>query len=696
MAFAHSRPDRWFPPRTDIRPVGRRWGDWWRWARHRLGYLQRDLDRQLERVLMERERLQDAPDSALQEAIEGARVYLRHAVRHERRGQDDHVAEALAAAAVAAERTVGMAPYPVQLFASLGMWHNSAVQMAPGEGKTLSVALSAVLQGWTGRICHVITANDYLAQRDVELMQPLFHYCGLQVAAAHGELQPDGLREVYRCDIVYATGKQLLADFLRDQLLLGGASDGLRRKLWKLRGEAGRVPVMRGLYAAIIDEADSVLIDEANTPLIISAPQPNPMLEEAVMKAREIVDQLEPDRDYLLDETYREVQFSDEGEDRLEQLVQVLPRVWHVEERRNDLLTQAILARDFFTRDRHYIIDDGKVVIVDENTGRAMPGRSWSYGLHQAIEAREQVEITPPARTMARMSFQHFFQRYHRLAGASGTLQGIRHELWKTYDLLTLEIPTRVPSRLEVPPASCFATRDEKVTALLDTVIRLHEAGHPVLVGTRRISDSELLQDALQACGLECEVLNAKQLEREALIIAAAGEAGRITVATNMAGRGTDIQVSKAVAERGGLQVLMLEPHESARVDWQLFGRAGRHGLPGRAEAFASLEDDLLRRHLALPTRVLATLAARGWLLPQAMRSMLRLAQWRAQRRAWWQRRQLQQREKLMKKQLSFTGNDDLAAEALARQLAGSSAPAGAARGRTAQGAAADGGRAQA
>lgn len=682
MSVVHSKPERWFPPRTDITPVGQRWGDWLRWARHRLGYLQRDLDRQLTRVLAERERLQQASPQALEEAIVGARVYLRHAARHRRSGADDHVAEALAAASVAAERTLDMSPYPVQLFASLGMWHNSAVQMAPGEGKTLSVALSAVLQGWTGRICHVITANDYLAQRDVELMRPLFEYCGLQVAAAHGELQPEQLRNVYRCEVVYATGKQLLADFLRDQLLLGGASDSLRRQLWRLRGDSSRTPVMCGLYAAIIDEADSVLIDEANTPLIISAPQPNPMLEEAVLKARDIVDELVPDEDYVLDETYREVTFSDAGEARLESLMEVLPRIWHVEERRDDLLTQAILARDFFTRDRHYIIDDGKVVIVDENTGRAMPGRSWSYGLHQAIEAREEVEITPPARTMARMSFQHFFQRYHRLAGASGTLQGIRHELWKTYDLLTLEIPTRVASRLEVVPARCFPTRDDKITALLDTVLRLHEIGHPVLVGTRRISDSEELQSALQACGIECEVLNAKQLEHEAQIIAAAGEAGRVMVATNMAGRGTDIQVSQAVAERGGLQVLMLEPHESARVDWQLFGRAGRHGLPGRAEAFASLEDDLLRRHFGMPTRMLAALARRGVLLPRVVRSMLRLAQWRAQRRAWWQRRQLQLRERLMKKQLSFTGNDDLAAEALAQQLSGSSrgAPTGASR----------------
>lgn len=671
MAMADPRHERWFPPRTEFRTVGDRWLDWWRWGRHRLGYLQRDLECQLDEVLSQRESLQGAGDAAVDDAIEAARQYLRRTARQIRRGETDRIPHALATVAVVAETTVAMTPYPVQLFASLGMRHDCAVQMAPGEGKTLSVALGAVLQGWTGRICHVITANDYLAQRDVELMRPLYERCGLRVAAAHSELTPEQLREVYRCDVVYATGKQLLADFLRDQLLLGGASDGLRRQLWQLSGDSSRKPVMRGLYAAIIDEADSVLIDEANTPLIISAPEPNAMLEEAVQKACRIIDELEPERDYHLDERYREVSFTDAGEARLEDLITVLAPVWHVPERRDELLTQAVLARDFFTRDRHYIVDDGKVVIVDENTGRAMPGRSWSYGLHQAIEAREELEITPPSRTMARMSFQHFFQRYRRLAGASGTLQGIRHELWKTYELLTLEIPTRVRSQLEVTPVHCFATRDEKITALLDTALALHETGKPVLVGTRRIYDSEAIQEALQACGVDCEVLNAKQLEHEAQIIANAGQRGRVTVATNMAGRGTDIQVSAAVSELGGLQVLMLEAHESARVDWQLFGRAGRHGLPGRAQAFASLEDDLLRRNMGLATRVLKVLARRGLMLPQLMRSLLRLAQWRAQRRAWYQRRQLQQRELLMKKQLSFTGQDDLAADALAQQLAG-------------------------
>lgn len=658
--------ERWFPPRTDITPVGRRWNDWWRWLRHQAGQLERELHADVAATRRHHAVVAELSEGDLSEEIDRVRQALRIS-----RGQESAAArlanaEALAVASEVAIRTLDMSPYPVQLLAALGMARGCGIQMAAGEGKTLCVGLAAVLHGWCGRVCHVVTSNDYLAARDVDLMQPLFMRCGLTVAAALPDAQPDEQAAVYAGDVVYATGKQLLADFLRDQILLGGASDGMRRMLWQLKGNDSRKPVMRGLYAAIIDEADSVLIDEANTPLIISSPQPNAKLADAVRTACEIVDQLEPEVDYRLEQHFREVEFSEGGDRRIEAMVERLPPVWHAPDRRDDLLTQAILARDFFQRDRHYIVDDGKVVIVDENTGRAMPGRSWSYGLHQAIEAREGIEITPPSRTMARMSFQHFFQRYHRLCGASGTLQGIRFELWKTYGLLTITVPTRVPSRLDVLPTRCFEDRDEKWEALIDTVQHLHRRRLPVLLGSRRISDSELLKESLELRGMTCSVLNAKEHAAEAEVIAMAGEAGRITVATNMAGRGTDIKVSAAVLEQGGLQVLMLEPHESARVDWQLFGRAGRHGSPGRAEAFAALDDDLLRRHLPVFLRPLLWLAAAGVLRQPLARVLLKVAQWRAQSRAWWGRRQLQQREVLLKEQLSFTGGDDLAAEALA------------------------------
>jgi preprotein translocase subunit SecA len=529
------------------------------------------------------------------------------------------------------------------------------VQMAAGEGKTLAVALSGVLHGWGGLPCHVVTSNDYLAQRDAELMGALYRRCGVSVDAVVHGLPPERLRAAYEADVVYGTSKQFLADHLMDQIVLEGALDPLRRRIRELQPPRGSVR-SRGLHAAIVDEADSVLIDEANTPLIISAAQPNPLLVSAVLVAREIADGLEAGRDYRVDLRFREIDLTERGRSLLESLVERLPPVWHAPERRDDLICQALSARELYRRDRDYIVEGGKIEILDENTGRVMPGRSWSYGLHQAIEAREGVQITHPSRTMARMSFQEFFRHYHRLGGASGTLQGVRQELWWTYGLLTFVVPTRLPSQLQVPPPRHFADSAAKWQALVDAVERLHREGHPVLVGTRRLADSETLQTRLLARGLECAVLNAKQLAQEAEIVAEAGKRGRITVATNMAGRGTDILIGPLVASQGGLHVLMLEPHESVRVDWQLFGRAGRQGQPGHAQAYAALDDDLLRRHLPLalaPLRALARLSPRwrGGLIGP----MIALAQRRAQARAFQQRRYLQQRERELRKQLSFT-----------------------------------------
>ena len=372
--------------------------------------------------------------------------------------------------------------------------------------------------------------------------------------------------------------------------------------------------------------------------------------------AAESLHELQAERDFRVDIQFRDIDFTDAGRARIEALTHRLPAVWHAPERRDDLIRQALSARELYLRDRHYIVQDGKIEILDENTGRVMPGRSWSYGLHQAIEAREGVEITHPSRTMARMSFQEFFRHYHRLGGASGTLQAVRGELWWTYGLLTLVVPTRLPSRLTVPPLRHFADASAKWQALIQQVQLLHDQGHPVLVGTRRLSDSERLQARLAERGLDCAVLNAKQLEHEAQIVAEAGRPGRITVATNMAGRGTDIHIAAQVAAQGGLHVLMLEPHESVRVDWQLFGRAGRQGQPGHAQAFVALDDDLLRRHLPFWLVPLRALLARG----SAARAHLigPLVAWsqrRAQARAFQQRRYLQQRERELKKQLSFS-----------------------------------------
>ncbi|MFM1854958.1 MAG: hypothetical protein RLZ83_267 [Pseudomonadota bacterium] len=643
----------WTPPKARLLATGARWGDWWRWGRHAAGAYRRALQADAEQADQLRRQAQDWDDAKVDARLAELRRSVRLGHRDAVQAREVRV-QAVACVALAAQRTTGQSPYTVQLLAALGMHEGLLVQMAAGEGKTLAVALAGVLHGWRGLPCHIVTANDYLAQRDAQLMEPIYRRCGVSVAAVVHGLDPQALRQAYACDVVYATSKQLLADHLFDQISLEGATDAVRRRV---RGLAeGPVAVRsRGLHVAIVDEADSVLIDEANTPLIISAPQPNPLLVSAVLAARDVAEELQAGRDYRVDLKFRDIEFTEEGQARVEALTQRLPPVWHAPERRDDLLRQALSARELYLRDRHYIVQDGKIEILDENTGRVMPGRSWSYGLHQAIEAREGVQITHPSRTMARMSFQEFFRHYHRLGGASGTLQGVRQELWWTYGLLTLVVPTRLPSRLQVPAPRHFADAQAKWDALVAQVQALHRQGHPVLVGTRRLSDSETLQQRLAERGLHCAVLNAKQHAHEAAVVAAAGQPGCITVATNMAGRGTDIHLPPGVAERGGLHVLMLEPHESVRVDWQLYGRAGRQGQPGHAQAYVALDDDLLARHLPFWLAPLRALMARSPAWRGAlMASLIGWCQRRAQARAFLQRRYLQQRERELRKQLSF------------------------------------------
>jgi len=647
---------RWYPPREDLPVTGERWADWRRWLRFRVGLAAADIRREASEVVAQAEAHVALSDAELSARLSQLGATLAKTLRRGAEIDRQQVVAVLSLVCEGARRTVRMTPYPVQAQAALGLLEGCAVQMNAGEGKTLSVALAAATHGLMGRHCHVVTANDYLASRDVDLMRPLYDLCGLSASAVVPEAKPEERIACYANDIVYATGKELLADFLRDRL--GGASSGTGalRTIRAMRSSRGGA-VMRGLDAAIVDEADSVLIDEATTPLIISSGEGNEMLLEAVRMARDLCDELVADRHYTVDQRFRDVEFTDEGHELIAQLTQHLPGLWRSEARRDDLLGQAVVARDLFERDRHYIVHEDEVVIVDENTGRTMPGRSWSYGLHQAVEARAGVEMTEPARTIARMSFQDFYARYRHLSGASGTLQGVGFELWRTYGLPSIVVPPRRPSQLNVPRPCHFASWQSKFDALIETAVELQREGRAVLVGTRRISDSERVAEALASRGLECAVLNAKQHDQEAMVIAAAGEVGRVTVATNMAGRGTDILLSADVLANGGLHVLMLEPHESSRVDWQLFGRAGRQGAPGFARAFVSLEDDLLKRHIAWFARPLAWLAALPPLRPLLIAPLIWLAQARAQALAWGSRRMLRSFEKRLNRQLSFAGD---------------------------------------
>lgn len=572
--------------------------------------------------------------------------------------QREDLLAALAYIVVLSERHLGMTPYSIQLSCALAMIDGYLVQLAPGEGKTLTIGVVSVVFGWSQKPCHVITANDYLAERDREKMQPLYDAAGVVASFVEQEIEPDEKAKRYQAHIVYGTAKQMLADYLNDVIKLGGLASRTRMALtnWQAGGHSLQ---MRGLYHVIIDEADSILIDDATTPLIISAQEENGLLHQAVVIAKSFVDTLEADLDYKLGQDDWDVEYTAFGHQKITEATNQFPLLWHHRGRLEDLISQAILARDRFKLDEHFVIVDDEVVLVDESTGRMMHGRSWSYGLHQAVEARVDVPLTPPSKTLEKMSFQNFFQSYHHLTGASGTLQNVQQELFHTYRVHTLEMPTRLPLQLKVSDYACYLTKEDKNDALIKLIHTIQESGLPILLGTRRIRDTEQLEDILERAGFEFNVLNAKRLAQEAEIVATAGEMRKITLSTNMAGRGTDIPVSKEVLALGGLQVIMYEPHDSSRIDWQLFGRAGRQGNPGCAFPLLSLEDPLFQ-NLKWWQRPLYWLAHKIIHWPMSKKIIKRLvmqSQKNAQTKAFKQRKYIVKTVRLSQERMSFIRN---------------------------------------
>jgi preprotein translocase subunit SecA len=510
----------------------------------------------------------------------------------------------LAAVREMADRKLGLRPFLVQLMGSLALHWGYLAEMATGEGKTLTAGLAGVLAGWTGWPCHIITVNDYLVERDAHWLGPLYRACGVRVGFVTGAMPPERRVHNYACDVTYTTSKEVLADFLRDRLRLGDLDHPSRRLVRQLlvrSAPAGDGLVMRGLHTAFVDEADSVLIDEAVTPLIISTARPNATLKEACHAAFELVTGWQRGREYQVNLRYREVALTATGRELLENQCAGLSGLWRAPGRRQELVKQALVAREFFHNGRQFIVEDGRVVIVDEFTGRPMPQRTWTQGLHQAIEAEAGLEVTEPTETLARLSFQRFFRCYERLAGMTGTAREASAEFWQVYGLPVVSIPTNRPCIRVHHPDRVFVDAESKWQAVVEEIRRLHATGRPVLVGTRSVAASEQLARRLTTHGLDFRVLNATRLAEEASIVAGAGELGRITIATNMAGRGTDIRLGRGVVALGGLHVLATERHESGRVDRQLYGRSARQGDPGSAQAFVSTKDELIARYLAKP-----------------------------------------------------------------------------------------------
>ena len=514
-----------------------------------------------------------------------------------RRGLEDPlIVEAFALVREVSRRTLGLRHHDVQILGGLAMLHSAIAEMDTGEGKTLTAALTAATAAMANVPVHVITVNEYLAVRDAETLSPIYRYMGLSAGVITNALGPSQRAAIYARDVVYASNKEIAFDYLRDRIVLGNRPQMLRIKLRRLLGDdtvRDRI-VMRGLHFAIVDEADSVLIDEARTPLIISRETDVEEERQWTEQAFAIVESLKADIHYVLKPEERRVELTAEGRAALAEQAETMGQRWTNRIRREESARQALSALLLFIRGEHYLVHEGKVQIVDEYTGRVMPDRSWSNGLHQLVEAKEACEITSRKLPIARMTYQRFFRRYLHLTGMTGTAREVTSELSSVYRSVVWRIPPNTPSRKRALPTIVCRTADEKWQRIAERSAEYHAQGRPVLIGTRSVNASQTMSRWLEALGLEHAVLNAERSEDEAAIIAEAGQLGRITVATNMAGRGVDIAVDPQALRLGGLHVILSERHDAGRIDRQLEGRTGRRGQPGTTEAILSLEDPLL------------------------------------------------------------------------------------------------------
>ena len=489
---------------------------------------------------------------------------------------DDLLPEAFATVREASVRTLKMRHYDVQLIGGMVLHNGKIAEMKTGEGKTLVATLPAYLNALTGRGVHVITVNDYLAKRDTEWMGQIFTFLGMSVGTVQHGLDDRQRRQAYGADITYGTNNEFGFDYLRDNMKFDAQS-----------------LVQRDLHYAIVDEVDSILIDEARTPLIISGPAEKST--QLYYQVNGIIPKLKVEVDYKIDEKARSATLTEEGVAHAEQILKVdnLYDPSNIELLHHT--NQALKAHTLFKRDVDYIVKDGEVIIVDEFTGRLMPGRRYSEGLHQALEAKENVRIENENQTLATITFQNYFRMYDKLAGMTGTADTEAAEFKKIYNLEVMVIPTNQPMIRTDFPDVIYKTRREKFNAAIEEIKALHHKGQPVLVGTVSIDISEQMSAKLKKQGIAHEVLNAKNHEKEAEIISMAGQKGAVTISTNMAGRGTDIVLGPGVTQLGGLHILGTERHESRRIDNQLRGRSGRQGDPGSSRFYLALEDDLLR-----------------------------------------------------------------------------------------------------
>ncbi len=490
---------------------------------------------------------------------------------------DDILVQAFALAREACYRGIGEKPFKVQIIGGLAIHYGNIAEMKTGEGKTLTTVLPAYVNSLTGKGVHVVTTNEYLSDRNANWMKPIYDLLGVSVGVNLRDMTPKEKQDVYNCDITYSTNNEIGFDYLRDNMVVNKEDR-----------------VQRPLNYCIIDEVDSILIDEARTPLIISGGKANS--NSLYIEANRAVKNLKEDEDYTVDLKTKSVSLTEVGSKKIEKILNV-KNLYDIDNAGLvHHLNQALKANYAFAKDVDYVVSDGQVIIVDQFTGRLMQGRQYSDGLHQAIEAKEGVTINVETKTMATITFQNLFRMYNKLSGMTGTAKTEEEEFRNIYNMYVICIPTNKPVIREDLADLVYATEKGKYKAIINTVKEIHSKGQPILIGTISVESNEHLSGLLKKAGLPHEVLNAKNHEREAEIIAKAGEKGAITLATNMAGRGTDIKLGEGVKELGGLCVIGTERHESRRIDNQLRGRAGRQGDPGMSQFFVSFEDDLMRR----------------------------------------------------------------------------------------------------
>ena len=529
-------------------------------------------------------------DQALHDRIRLLRANLPHGDF-----SDAYTTEALAIASVMCRRTLSTVPYDTQLIAARIMLDGHLAEMATGEGKTLAVALTAATAAFAGIPVHVVTANDYLVGRDASMLRPLFHALGLTVGEITPEHDLSARRAAYACDVTYCTAKELVFDYLRDRVAQPRRPDLEERAAGFGRPGVQR-RLLRGLCMAIIDEADSVLIDEARMPLVLS--QPMPARDVTPFKhAWHLCMELEAGKDFTTDVRARHTQLTESGRAGLRARAAAGDFKWLTQRHCEDAVTLALTARHLLEAERDYLVKDGRVRIIDPTTGRTASGRSWAQGLHQLVEIKEGIAPSPRIEPLTQITYQRFFPRYLRLCGVSGTLVECRDELARIYGQQVRTVPLRRTSRRRLLRPRAFTRQRALYDAVAARVAELHGHGQPVLIGTNSVSESEALSRALAASGLQHAVLNARQDRDEAQIIAAAGRKGTITVATNMAGRGTDIVLDPEGAEAGGLHVICCQQNTARRIDRQLIGRCARQGDPGSAETYIALDGPLLAHH---------------------------------------------------------------------------------------------------